>query len=230
MAEPLALPGIPTAPIDADTLFKWFACRNPALNTAMVYIDRAGHPAETDTPLADRLSSLGLLDCLPAEILSLVLGMLDTQSVPRFACASFKGAMLVRSHLQYQELRQHASQALAALAMTGTACLHSVRRLHAALRSDRCALCPDFGSFLFLPTGKRCCGPCLQFSPHCQMIDVDVLHAREGFLLSLSQLQQLRVLRVPPRTFWGPLKASQGKLLIVRKQAARELALTMWPR
>ncbi len=154
--------------------------------------------------------------------------MLDAQSVPYFACVCFKGAMLVRSHLQYQDLRQYAPQALAALAMTETASLHSVRRLHAALRSERCALCPEFGFFLFLPTGERCCEKCLRSSSHCEMIDIE--DARQGFLLSDSQLGQLTILGVPPRTFWVERKANWGDLRIVRKQAARELALTLWPR
>ena len=230
MAELSTPPKMTTAPIDADTFFKWFACRCPALITAMVVIDRTGHPrpGPAVAPLASRPSSLGLLDRLPTEILFLVLGMLDTQSVPHVACASFKGAMLVRSHPEYQNLRHYAPQALAALAMTETANLHSVRWLHMALRSERCVLCPGFGFFLFLPTGERCCDECLRSSPYCEMIDIE--DARRGFLLSNSQLKQLAILHVPPRTFWVQRKANRGKLRIVRKQAARELALTLWPR
>lgn len=71
-------------------------------NSSLAVFCQLGRCSAPEATLASRTSSLGLLDRLPMEILSLVLGMLDTHSVPRVTRVSFKGTMLVRSHLQHR--------------------------------------------------------------------------------------------------------------------------------
>ncbi|KAK4033371.1 hypothetical protein C8A01DRAFT_40159 [Parachaetomium inaequale] len=87
--------------------------------------DRAGRIPE-QTALADRPSSLGQLDRLPSEILSLVIGMLDIQAVARMGQVSFHGHLLVRSHPQYRDLEKFIPDVLAVLVLLGIADVHSL--------------------------------------------------------------------------------------------------------
>lgn len=68
---------------------------------------------------ADRISSLGILDRLPPEILSILLGMLDIQSISHFERVSFRGNTFVQSHRAYQDLVRFAPHVLLALGRVG---------------------------------------------------------------------------------------------------------------
>ena len=102
-------------------------------------------------------SSIGSLGVFPAEILYTILANLDLQSIGRFSLASHRGRALAASLLACQQLKQCVPEGLVALARTGLLRVHSVATLHAALCSRRCATCPSFGPFLFLPAAERCC-------------------------------------------------------------------------
>jgi hypothetical protein len=102
----------------------------------MLTIHKASLPPE-QTTLTQRTASLGQLDHLPSEVLSMIIGMLDVQAAERMAQLSFKGNLLVRSHPQLRNLKRFTPDALAALAVDGIITLHSIRQLHATLRSDR---------------------------------------------------------------------------------------------
>lgn len=191
----------------------------------MLTTDKASQPPEPSTP-PHRTSSLGLLDCLPPEVLAMVIGLLDIQSAERVAQVSFKGNLLLRSHLQYRDLKKFTSDALAALAIDGIAGLHSIRDLHWTLRSDRCTTCPAFGPFMFLLTGDRCCLECLLFSPAYRTLSAE--SAKEKFGLSDLHLQELPVLRVPPPEYWPNYAQARTKgCRLVSTTAARDLAVAV---
>ncbi|KAK4150728.1 hypothetical protein C8A00DRAFT_45943 [Chaetomidium leptoderma] len=210
---------------EPETILRLVACRvAPRFTEPMLSADKPPRRPEP-AALAGRTSSLGSLDCFPSEIQSVVLGMLDIQAVGRVARVSFQGNLLVRSHPQYRDLKEFVPGALEVLAVFGMASLHSIRELHAAMRSDRCDTCPTFGPFLFLPTGKRCCMECLRLSRVYRMVFVE--YAKKVFGLSDLHLQQLPTISVPPRNkYWQRNTRFEGRRL-VSGNAARDLAATL---
>jgi hypothetical protein len=172
--------------------------------------------------LTDRPSSMGQLDRLPSEIISMIISLLDIQAVARLSHVSFQGNLVVRAHPQYRDLKKFVPDVLAVLISLGIPEAHSVGKLHAALRSDRCAACPEFGPFLFLLTAERGCLECLQLAPAFRSAFPE--KAKKKFGLSDAHLQQLATLRVPPRRRWQlPIAMAKGCRL-VSTRAARELA------
>lgn len=158
MSNPFLEPGI---------LIKRLSHRPRHLLNCMIRIDK---PKPQGPPLAFRVSSIGTLDCFPLEIISIILGALDIQSIARFACVSFQGSLLVLSQHQYRDLLKFAPEALLALGRTGLAHWYPVERLHSTLRSQQCTACTAYGAYLFLPTCKRCCWQCLSEHPWFQML------------------------------------------------------------
>lgn len=115
-----------------------------AISEAMITIPDAEKPKKLT--LAGRVSSLGILDRLPPEILYMLLGRLDIQSITNFVRVSFRGNSYIQSLRAYRDLVAFAPQTLMALGKTGLLNLHSVTELHAALRQERCASCVEYGS------------------------------------------------------------------------------------
>jgi hypothetical protein len=202
-----------------ERVVRLLACRY-GYRLCVLNADGAPQPPEPPV-LADRASSAGILDRFPREVVWMIISLLDVQSASRLARVSLGGNLLVRSHPEYRALTEHAYKALVALVMTGLGGMHSIQHLHRVLRSDKCARCPEFGPFLFLPTGERCCLQCSQLSSAYQMIRVTQTSKLLG--LSAAQTQQLPVLRVPPREYWVIDDAREKGCNIVHFQAAREL-------
>lgn len=110
---------------------------------------------------ANRCSSIGTLDQLPLEILYLLLGLLDFQSLSRLSLVSVWSRNIVKSLPAYREMIEYAPRTLIALHAVEMLSLHAACTLQAALRSERCVSCSDYGVLLFLPTCERCCLTCL---------------------------------------------------------------------
>jgi len=173
-----------------------------------------------------RPSSLGVLDRLPAELIEMVLDQLDVHSISKFARLSFRGYEFARAHTKYQTLVRLVPQTLLALGRHGNGPqllqMHSVAKLDAVLRSERCATCPYFGSYIFLPTCERCCWNCLVHNPAFYM--VTVRDAQEYFGLAAFQARKLPVV-------YGPYHYNHhGQLLCRREryvsaQSAREMGI-----
>ncbi|KAB5547158.1 F-box domain-containing protein [Coniochaeta sp. 2T2.1] len=176
-----------------------------------------------DRARIDRVSSLGILDRLPPEIMSIVLGMLDIQSVVRFARVSSPGNSCVQSHRAYRDLATFAPQVLSALGRVGLIGLHSVADLHAVLRTERCAACVEFGAFLFLPTGERCCWECLRYNPSFRMLLPN--KAMRVFGLSQRHLERLPTLHVIPGGYGISADPAPENCRLVSVQAAKALGL-----
>ncbi|OTA78341.1 hypothetical protein M434DRAFT_38494 [Hypoxylon sp. CO27-5] len=185
----------------------------------------ADPPKPPRSVMPDRISTLGTLDCLPLEIMSMILGMLDTQSIARFATISFRGNTFIQSLRAYQDLVTFVPQVLLALARVGLIHLHSVAELHAALRMEQCATCLEYGAFLFLPTCQRCCWECLRYNPFLRMLSPE--EARKYFGLSERHLRRLPVLRVIPGNYGIFAKSAPENCRLVSVKGARDLGLVV---
>ncbi|TGJ81519.1 hypothetical protein E0Z10_g7244 [Xylaria hypoxylon] len=175
--------------------------------------------------LADRVSSLGMLDRFPPEIISILLCMLDMQSLACFAGVSFLGNISVQSQRAYQELVTFAGPALWALGKVGLIGVHSVADLHAALRTEDCAACAQYGAFLFLLNCERCCWQCLYYNPLFRVVTQK--DAGEYFGLSEQHVQCLPTLHVIPGQYGlpGNYPPKCRGLVVVSVKAARNLGL-----
>ncbi|KAI1180780.1 F-box domain-containing protein [Nemania sp. FL0916] len=154
-------------------------------------------PKPSEVNFQNRASSLGILGRLPVELLHEVLKNLDFQSIIRFSSVSIQGKCVSSSLSAYRDTMNHAPDALSALSQTKLLHLHSASQLHNALRSERCATCPEYGVCLFLPTCERCCLQCLGLNPTRRVITV--WDAIETFALSPEMAKQL------PGTFSYPV-------------------------
>ncbi|RBA18777.1 hypothetical protein FPRO05_10425 [Fusarium proliferatum] len=173
--------------------------------------------------LAERVSSLSILDRLPPEILYMLLGMLDIQTIASFVRVSFRGHSYIQSLLAYRDLVAFAPQTLMALGKTGLLNLHSVTELHAALRQERCASCVEYGAFFFLPTCERCCWECLRHNPSLRVLPPK--EAKRYFGLSEWHIQRLPTISVIPGNYGISRTPSQRSCRLVSVKAAKELGL-----
>jgi len=171
----------------------------------------------------NRASSLGILHRLPPEITSIILSMLDIQSIIRFASISLQGRAFVRSHPAYPDLITFVPHVLVALGRVGLLRLHSVGELYAALKAEQCATCIEHGAFLFLPTCERCCWQCLCDNPSFRMLLPK--EAKRYFGLLEKHLRQLHTLQVIPGKYDITANAAPRYCRLVSARAAKALGL-----
>ncbi|KAH7309654.1 hypothetical protein B0I35DRAFT_440397 [Stachybotrys elegans] len=190
---------------------------------SMITISDPPKPMEAAT--YDRPSSLGDLDRFPNELLHEVLSNLDFQSITRISRVSRRGRNTVRSLPAYQSLMKHAPDAMAALGQTRLLHLHSASKLLAALQTERCATCPAYGAFLFLPTCERCCRHCLRFHPLKGVMTPTT--ATTTFALTLAAAKQLPVMLSIPGTYGTKPKLEQTSHELVSVHSAITLSLSL---
>ena len=176
-----------------------------------------------------RTSSLGTLDCLPLELQHDCLSKLDLRSLARLSRVSCHGEAVVVSLRQLQVLTEHADNIFATLTRTKVIHRHSVARLHAALTSENCISCGQYGPYLRLLTAERCCYLCLLLNPSLQLISIP--KAKECFALTNRQTAKLVTMwSIPgryadPRGGVGPGALRRRSLRLVGVDAAKALAL-----
>jgi len=217
-----------TPSLESEILISHLSHRPRHLLKAMITITDPPEPwASTlgDRVWTDRASSIGILDRLPPEIVSLFLGMLDVQSLLRFASVSSRGDMFVQSQRAYRDLVTFAPEALLALSKLGLIRLHSVAELYTALRTERCGSCSEYGSFLFLPTCQRCCWECLRYNPALRVLLP--IEAKRYFGLSERHLQRLPTLRVIAGSYGIFPTPAHDYCKLVSVKAARDLGLVV---
>ncbi|KAI0515409.1 F-box domain-containing protein [Xylaria bambusicola] len=191
---------------------------------SMITIPDPPNPMEPS--LQSRASSLGTLDRLPVELLYEVLMSLDFQSSISFSRASIQGKNIVCSLPAYRDVMKHAPHALAALSRTKLLHFHSASDLHNALRNERCATCPEYGVYLFLPTCERCCWQCLRSKPTRRVVSPTA--ATKTFALSPKMVRQLPVMFSIPGTYGVACKPTQKSYRLVSVTAAKELAMSIY--
>ncbi|KAI0532882.1 F-box domain-containing protein [Xylaria digitata] len=208
-------------PLDPEMAVSRLSYRPRDLIGAMISVTYSPQPPR---PMrASCASSLGLLDRLPLELISIVLSMLDMQSIARFASLSFQGNAFVQSHRTYRELVKFAPQTLWALGKVGLIGLHSAVQLHTALRTDRCVSCLEYGAFLFLPTCERCCWECLCYNPLLRAISPT--QVKRYFGLDERDLEQLPDFYVIPGKYGISSKPAPEPRRLISVAAAKRLGL-----
>ncbi|KAF5682612.1 f-box domain-containing protein [Fusarium circinatum] len=183
-------------------------------------------PKAIEATLADRRSSLGILNRLPVELLHGTISELDFLTLTRFSRVSVQARNLLRSLPAYQDLMNHAPDALGALSQTKLLHLHSASKLHAALRTECCTTCREYGAYLFLPTCERCCWQCLRSNLTRRVISPAA--AGRIFALSPKMVQQLPIMFSIPGTYGVGRKPAQTSHKLVSVGAAKELAVSKY--
>ncbi|KAF4958496.1 hypothetical protein FGADI_2420 [Fusarium gaditjirri] len=206
---------------ELEALISCASHRPRHLLEAMITIPDTQKP--TQPTLAERVSSIGILDRLPPEIIFMLLGMLDIESIASFVRASFRGNTYIKSLQAYRDLVAFAPQTLTALGKAGLLNLHSVTELHAALRTERCASCVEYGAFLFLPTCERCCWECLRHNPSLRVLPPK--EAKRYFAVSERHIQRLRTISVIPGNYGISRSPFPRSCRLVSVRAAKELGL-----
>ncbi|EGE02277.1 hypothetical protein TEQG_08601 [Trichophyton equinum CBS 127.97] len=125
-------------------------------------------------PPCEGPSSMGYLDCLPLEILQVILNLLDFQALSRLSCTSHRARRAVEYLPAYRELMEHAPDTLTALGKSCLITAHSAAKLRAVLRTESCVWCGEYGPFLFLPTCERCCYECQRSNPSLWVMTADL--------------------------------------------------------
>ena len=161
-----------------------------------------------------------LLDTLPLELLHLILNALDFRSLFSLLMANTRCRTLVESFPTYKRTVAHATGVLAAMNRTKTPTIHSAVQIYAALSSEFCVLCNDYGPFLFLLTAERCCLNCLRDKPSLRVIPL----SRAAFCFGLSRgtVAKLPSMRGLPGTYCiGTTIRHQKSLTLVSVDHAR---------
>ncbi|KAF5568185.1 hypothetical protein FPHYL_2917 [Fusarium phyllophilum] len=126
-----------------------------------------------------QVPNLGVLACLPQELLEGIVLQLDIDSYRRFRQVSRRARHLSTAINIYQRVLRHAPDALNALRRTDLSGHVSYSDIYTALTTTKCAFCGLFGDFLFLPTAKRCCFECLRTSPETALVNEARISRRE---------------------------------------------------
>lgn len=95
----MSSPSIEPEIMKPEILISHLSYRPSKLINALIKITP---PKPSHSTLADHASSLGILNRLPLELISIMLGMLDVQSIARFAMVSFRGNTFVQ-HIAHIE-------------------------------------------------------------------------------------------------------------------------------
>ena len=122
---------------------------------------------------SEPFSGLGPLENLPHELRLDIVSHLDVESFFVLRQVNRKSRIMVSDTAEYLELVKHGLDGLLATFRTGMAPYIQMADLHLALCTRHCYICGSFGTFLWIPTGKRCCFGCIEGS--CAMNDMRVV-------------------------------------------------------
>ena len=138
-----------------------------------------------------RVSSLGTLEeNLPDEIVLVILGLLNVESLAQFSLTCFKGKAFVEGLPAYKAMMKYMTGTMVALREVGRLNYHSVDAYHQALRCDKCSACgTELAGYLFLPTCQRTCWNCLKVNTAFMLMRLS--EANTCFGLTEVQLERL---------------------------------------
>ncbi|EFR04557.1 F-box domain-containing protein [Nannizzia gypsea CBS 118893] len=167
--------------------------------------------------------SIGMLGRLPLEIFYDILYTLDLESLFSFLCVCRRGYLMAMAMLRHRRLLEYIPGTISALRRTGLGSQYTIKSLYELLRTRDCVACGEFGGFLFLPTGERCCHTCLALNQTFWVASVGMLQAHFG--LPAHKLEKLVVMEaVPGKYIYNDVE--HGELLgLVMVKDAVELAL-----
>ncbi|KAI0109633.1 hypothetical protein GGR51DRAFT_512228 [Nemania sp. FL0031] len=117
-------------------------------------------------PTAD----LRILDCLPTELLLLILQKLDIRSYFNFRKVNRQARIISTSLWEYNLVSRHGLEGLRGLLRAELGPYFTINHLYRTLITDKCSTCGAFGGHLFLFTAERCCFDCLLSSTNYRVL------------------------------------------------------------
>ncbi|EZG08139.1 hypothetical protein H106_02625 [Trichophyton rubrum CBS 735.88] len=207
---------------DDEKLVQRLSHRPSHLVGGMIPITEPVKPSQANR--RSEISSTGMLDRLPLEVLHQMLNTLDFQSLCRLSRVSRRGRSIVESLPTYRALMEYIPDALKALGETRLIQLHSADKLRAVLQSEACVSCREYGPFLFLPTCERCCYTCLRYNQSLWVMPLSL--AKQSFGLTLRDLKKLPLVKTVPGMYdlargWS----HRGSQTLVSVRHAKEYAM-----
>jgi F-box domain len=169
------------------------------------------------------MASMGRLTLLPLEVLHNILRELDFESLGTVRCLNTQSKDIVGMLPVHRDLATFAHDALRALSATGMLSKYSGKCLYFILCRDRCIGCTGFGSFLFLPTGCRCCFSCIETNP--EMVVVSASTAAALFGLANEALRQITIITTVSGDYGISQKTHRKRIRIVSRQEARKVGI-----
>lgn len=128
---------------------------------------RIGLPLDNGQAIGNsQLSSMGYLGRLPAELTGMVFAELDLDTLTKFRSVSKSARTTVDNLFQYRNIMNHAPQILRAVLALRTAKFFTLNDLDAALMSNTCKDCGEFGAYFHVPTCERVCYKCFALKEH----------------------------------------------------------------
>ncbi|KFA79890.1 hypothetical protein S40288_03759 [Stachybotrys chartarum IBT 40288] len=153
---------------------------------------------------ASPAAGLGVLDRLPAELLYMIIFMLDLCSLFHFRQVNRQTRVLLSEVRQYQLTAQHGSEALQRLLCSGLARGFTIEDLYEPLVSNKCFACGGYGHCLFLFTLEKCCYTCLRFAERYRVVALTAF-------ASCAHISPRRLLRIPGLSFRTPPSWCSGR-------------------
>lgn len=146
-------------------------------------------------------TGLGDLEPLPLEILCEICRLLDVASLFSLGQVSRRGRQVVAALPGYATFAKYALDALRVVFKAGLKSHFTAADLHNILCTRDCALCGEFGGFVFLPVLRRCCFDCIQFNPENQVVTLGDVRAQMA--VTETQLKKLNapILRTLPGVY-----------------------------
>lgn len=183
-------------------------------------------PPPPAIPGNDRPKNGGRLESLPFDIVTQILTWLDVESLRTMRHVSVRTQEFIDSSLfELHALETHAAETLQVMEGTGTLSCVSLRDLYAEFCYPWCRICGDFGSFIFLPTFKRCCHPCHYESDELEVVRISAAGG-EFYAVPRQVLEKkLIVVRTFPKLYEDEESPEKKTHRLVSAQAVKRLAI-----
>ncbi|KAH6975356.1 hypothetical protein BKA56DRAFT_618867 [Ilyonectria sp. MPI-CAGE-AT-0026] len=168
-------------------------------------------------------ASAGVLQTLPLELIQIVLGLLDLNSISRVQQVNRRTSELVSSLPHYRALVQHAQNALRGISAIGTGSSITLAKLYEKICTAECEDCGDFGGYLYLITCKRVCFLC--FSKKEAYMPLSPVQACRKFGISHKMLSGVPRMVTRAGTYSFDGKKVKDGLTLIDHRSAREMGI-----
>ena len=130
--------------------------------------------AITSSPLSSGpVAPLGILQCLPPEIILEICKHMDVSSFLKFRQACRSSRMTTSDWHEFQGVVQNATDCFISVVRTGIATWITFPQLYRAMCLVYCERCQTIGNFIYLPTATRCCKRCLLIDPEFRIVTLN---------------------------------------------------------
>ncbi|KAJ8070520.1 hypothetical protein OCU04_000894 [Sclerotinia nivalis] len=163
-------------------------------------------------------STVGSLECIPLEIIHMILNLLDLQCLTDIRAVSWRARALVDSVPKYNAIVTHCPDALRALLSMRMAVHFTASDIFEALCTQSCFGCGQFGPFLDMFTAQRCCFDCLAHSD--SLLSMTASSARKEFGLDLKTMRTIPTLLSIPGEYSESERTYRRRTRLVRMLSA----------